>query len=140
MNTVYRVAKVDGERVILTPAEEAASCQTCGAQCASCDVHVEAVNPKKLPLAIGDEVIVVLSAKAESIRAIFSLAFPVTLAVAGFFLSKPVSLFFFKTEANENFSALCAFLFAVAGGALTLLFSKLHRTSERFEIEKRADS
>ena len=78
---------------------------------------------------------VALSAKAESIHAIFSLALPIAFAIAGFFFAKPFSLFFFGKNASENFQAFCVFAFALLGGAFTLLISKIKRNAEGLEVK-----
>lgn len=133
MNTLYIVKAINGNAVIVSPAENGSSCATCSANCSSCGIRFSAANTKHFALKPGQKVKIKLSAQHEARQGFFSLVIPIACAVCGFFAASPIATLLGK-ETTETVRAFFVLFFLAVSGATVMLILRKKINAEKIEI------
>lgn len=131
MRKMYKVSRVNGNKVDIIPYDES-SCSTCSGSCSGCRVVIQAGNPKGFDLQPGMTVQANVYTSFQAFCNVIALLIPLVCAIAGFFLS-PVLASILSLEATESFKAFCVLFFLFIPSLVIFLLTR--KRSELIELQ-----
>lgn len=94
--------------VVIVEPVSSLKCVSCSLSCSKRQQTMQAINSKKLPLKVNSFVVISTSKKQSVFEGLVSIAFPIAMAVAGFFLANPVYGFIFNLIKKDGaVNAVC---------------------------------
>lgn len=108
-------------------------CVSCSQACSKKESNIAAINSRNLPLKVNSVVTISTSRKQSTFEGLFSVLFPIAMAIAGFFLSNPVfkfiQLMLKKGDVSdiacpEGFKALLVLVFFFIASLCVLLVTR----------------